>query len=244
MKKIGLVMMMWGAVVLANVPALGSGNMEKTYALAVDSADVPARKLGKKADGDGMKNVLRTVRFSNMEVNHIRVRTPGLFEGTLRFLVHLDSLDEERYCFPLPGAKVISAYGARRGHSGTDLKTKANDTIRCVFDGVVRMSKSYAAYGNVVVVRHDNGLESVYSHNSKNLVKSGDFVRAGQPIGLIGRTGRATTEHLHFEFRVNGQPFNPDIVFNLQDGVLRRETLICSKMKNGIVVKTFMNTLK
>ena len=77
------------------------------------------------------------------------------------FDIHLDSIKENEYCFPLPGGKVISAYGARRGHSGTDIKTKANDTIRCAFDGIVRMAKTYAAYGNVVVVRHDNGLESI-----------------------------------------------------------------------------------
>lgn len=184
------------------------------------------------------------LHFSNMEANHIRVKTPGLFDGRQRFLVCLDSLKEGRYCFPLPGAKVISPYGARRGHSGVDLKTKANDTIRCVFDGVVRMSKPYAAYGNVVVVRHDNGLESVYSHNSRNLVKAGEFVRAGQPLALTGRTGRATTEHLHFELRVDGQHFNPDIVFNLRDGILRKETFICSKKNSGIIVKPFLDTLK
>lgn len=147
-----------------------------------------------------------------MEVNHIRVNTPGLFNERKSFSIHLDSIKENEYCFPLPGGKVISAYGARRGHSGTDIKTKANDTIRCAFDGIVRMAKTYAAYGNVVVVRHDNGLESIYSHNSRNLVKSGDIVKAGDAVGLTGRTGRATTEHLHLEFRIDGQHFNPNLI--------------------------------
>lgn len=97
-----------------------------------------------------------------------------------------------------PGAKVISAYGTRGGHSGADIKTCAKDTIRAAFDGVVRMSKPYYAYGNLVVVRHANGLETIYSHNFKNLVQSGDTVKAGQPIGLTGRTGRATTEACAF----------------------------------------------
>lgn len=79
--------------------------------------------------------------FTAMEVNHIRVKTPGLFNGRKSFSIHLDSIKENEYCFPLPGGKVISAYGARRGHSGTDIKTKANDTIRCAFDGIVRMAK-------------------------------------------------------------------------------------------------------
>ena len=168
--------------------------------------------------------------FSSMEVNHIRVVTPGLFSQNKSIYLHLDSLKEMGYAFPLPGGKVISAYGARKGHSGADIKTCAKDTVRCAFDGGVRMSKPYSAYGNVVVVRHANGLETIYSHNSQNLVHSGDIVKAGQPIGLTGRTGRATTEHLHFETRINGQHFNPNIIFNLKDGTLRKGTIKCTKM--------------
>ena len=124
--------------------------------------------------------------FSSMEVNHVRVATPGLFAKSNHIYLHLDSLQEHEYAFPLPGAKVISAYGTRGGHSGADIKTCAKDTIRAAFDGVVRMSKPYYAYGNLVVVRHANGLETIYSHNFKNLVQSGDTVKAGQPIGLTG----------------------------------------------------------
>ena len=175
--------------------------------------------------------------FTNMEINHIRVKTPGLFSGCKSFSIHLDSMKANEYCFPLAGGKVISPYGTRRGHSGTDIKTKANDTIRCAFDGVVRMAKPYAAYGNVVVVRHPNGLESIYSHNSRNLVKSGDLVKAGDAVGLTGRTGRATTEHLHLEFRVDGQHFNPNIIFDMKDRTLRKTEVVCTKACNGVIVK-------
>jgi metalloendopeptidase len=175
--------------------------------------------------------------FSSMEINHIRVATPGLFTKDKNLLLHLDTLPEDEYAFPLPGAKVISPYGTRRGHSGADLKTCAGDTIRAAFSGVVRMSKPYAAYGNVVVIRHLNGLETIYSHNVKNLVQSGDRVLAGQPVALTGRTGRATTEHLHFETRINGQHFNPDLIFNLKEGTLRKECVQCAKKGNGILVK-------
>ena len=175
--------------------------------------------------------------FSSMEINHIRVATPGLFSKDKNLLLHLDTLTENEYAFPLPGAKVISPYGPRRGHSGADLKTCAGDTIRAAFSGVVRMSKPYAAYGNVVVIRHSNGLETIYSHNVKNLVQSGDWVLAGQPVALTGRTGRATTEHLHFETRINGQHFNPDLIFNLKEGTLRKECVQCVKKGNGVTVK-------
>ena len=175
--------------------------------------------------------------FSSMEINHIRVATPGLFTKDESLLLHLDTLTENEYAFPLPGAKVISPYGTRRGHSGADLKTCAGDTIRAAFSGVVRMSKPYAAYGNVVVIRHSNGLETIYSHNVKNLVQSGDWVLAGQPVALTGRTGRATTEHLHFETRINGQHFNPDLIFNLKEETLRKECVQCAKKGNGVTVK-------
>ena len=175
--------------------------------------------------------------FSSMEINHIRVATPGLFTKDKNLLLYLDTLTENEYAFPLPGAKVISPYGTRRGHSGADLKTCAGDTIRAAFSGVVRMSKPYAAYGNVVVIRHSNGLETIYSHNVKNLVQSGDWVLAGQPVALTGRTGRATTEHLHFETRINGQHFNPDLIFNLKEGTLRKECVQCVKKGNGVTVK-------
>ena len=180
----------------------------------------------------------RQILFFFREVNHIRVATPGLFAKGNHIYLHLDSLKEHEYAFPLPGGKVISAYGTRGGHSGADIKTCANDTIRAAFDGVVRMSKPYYAYGNLVVIRHANGLETIYSHNCKNLVRSGDVVKAGQPIGLTGRTGRATTEHVHFETRINGQHFNPNLIFDLKERKLRKECIKCSKNGSGVIVKS------
>lgn len=174
--------------------------------------------------------------FTQYERNHIRIHTPGLFDGKSRLEIPLELLADSGSCFPLPGAKVISPFGGRRGHSGADIKTKANDTIRAAFDGVVRMSKSYGAYGKVIVIRHPNGLETVYSHNVKNMVESGDTVKAGQFIALTGRTGRATTEHLHFEVRVNGQAINPSLVFDMNGYTLKRHTLVCVRSGNKVKV--------
>lgn len=155
---------------------------------------VPLLLIALGATAQGKKTV-----FSTMETNHIRVATPGLFSQRELIELPLEDIPDTEYSFPLPGGKVISPYGRGRGrHSGIDIKTYAKDTIRSAFNGVVRMSKSYSAYGNVVVVRHDFGLETIYSHNFKNLVHCGDTVKAGQPIALTGRTGRASTEHLHF----------------------------------------------
>ena len=182
------------------------------------------------------KNI--TVNFSNREKNDIAVTDPLLMADENSMLIDLSLIQKEDYAFPLPGAKVISPYaGRRKHHSGVDLKTCANDTIISAFDGIVRLAKPYYAYGNVIVVRHYNGLETVYSHNSKNLVKPGDYVKAGQPIALTGRAGRATTEHLHFEVRVNGQHFNPNLVFDLQERKLNNQCLVFTQKGGKIAVK-------
>lgn len=179
-----------------------------------------------------------TTDFTSREINHIGVGDAARFQDSDTEIIDLSLIQEGDYAFPLPGAKVISPYGGRRRHhSGYDIKTCPNDTIVAAFDGVVRLSKPYAAYGNVIVIRHYNGLETVYSHNSKNLVKPGDYVKAGQPIALTGRTGRATTEHLHFEVRVNGQHFNPNLVFDLQERKLNNQCLVFTQKGGKIAVK-------
>lgn len=160
------------------------------------------------------------------------------FNGNSTFSIDLSAITDDEWCYPLPGAKVISPYGkrGRRGHSGTDLKTKPNDSIYAVFDGVVTMSQAFAGYGNCIILRHANGLETLYSHNSKNLVKVGDHVKVGQKIALTGRTGRATTEHLHFEVRVGGRHYNSDILFNHTTRKLRSHKLTFTK-GGGVSIK-------
>ena len=180
-----------------------------------------------------------TERLTDRDRSHVGVKDPKRFAEGNTEIIDLSLIPEEEYAFPLPGAKVISPYGGRRRHhSGVDIKTKPNDTIVAAFDGLVRMAKPYAAYGNVIVIRHYNGLETVYSHNSKNLVKPGDRVKAGQPIALTGRTGRATTAHLHFETRLNGEHFNPNLVFNFTTRKLHRYCLLCTRKGNSIAIKT------
>ncbi len=195
---------------------------------------MPKAELLPEVDGS-RKNITST--FGAADGEHIKARDRKLFANSDEEIIYLSRIKSYHYAFPLPGAKMISPYGGnRKNHSGTDLKTCANDTIVSVFDGVVRMAKPYAAYGNVVVVRHYNGLETVYSHNSKNLVKPGDEVRVGQSIALTGRTGRATTEHLHFEVRINGTAFNPDLLFDFSTRTLRGKDLLCRRKGSAIVV--------
>ncbi len=144
----------------------------------------------------------------------------------------LRKMPEGSWDYPLHGCKVISPYGGKRHHGGVDLKTRPNDSIHVAFDGEVVRSGPFSGYGNCVIVKHANGLETLYSHQSKNLVKTGEKVRAGQVIGLTGRTGRATTEHLHLETKFNGRRFNPIILFDHANHSLQQVTLTFTRNGN------------
>ena len=159
------------------------------------------------------------------------------FTITNTFRLDLEKIEEKAWAYPLPEAKVISPYGGKRRHSGVDLKTKANDEIVAAFDGEVVASGPYYGYGNCIRIKHAYGLETLYSHQSKNFVKKGDKVKAGQVIGLTGRTGRATTEHLHFEMSFGGRRLDPAIVFDHSNHKLKAATLHLTKGKGVKSVK-------
>ena len=160
------------------------------------------------------------------------------FTITNTFRLDLEKIEEKAWAYPLPDARVISPYGGARRHSGVDLKTKPNDEIYAAFDGEVVASGPYYGYGNCIRIRHAYGLETLYSHQSKNMVKKGDKVKAGQVIGLTGRTGRATTEHLHFEVSFGGKRLDPAIIFDHSNHKLKAATLHLTKGKG---VKSVMN---
>jgi len=151
------------------------------------------------------------------------------FEKSNTFKLNLDKISSKRWAYPLPGAKVISPYGGKRRHGGVDLKTKPNDKIVAAFDGVVTLSGPHYGYGNCIKIKHAYGFETLYSHQSKNMVKVGQKVKAGQVIGLTGRTGRATTEHLHFEVHFRGKRYNPNVLFNHNERRLNHSTLTLTK---------------
>lgn len=152
-----------------------------------------------------------------------------------QFSINFAVYGEKDWKYPLPGAKIISPYGGSRHHAGTDLKTRANDTIYATFPGQIIISGPHYGYGNFVLIRHANGLETAYSHNTKNLVKVGQWVQAGQPIALTGQTGRASTPHLHFETRVNGKAFDSSKLFDHNANKLRMQKFVFTKQGNGIV---------
>lgn len=159
------------------------------------------------------------------------------FTITNTFRLDLEKIEEKAWTYPLPDARVISPYGGARRHSGVDLKTKPNDEIYAAFDGEVVASGPYYGYGNCIRIKHAYGLETLYSHQSKNMVKKGDKVKAGQVIGLTGRTGRATTEHLHFEVSFGGKRLDPAIIFDHSNHKLKAATLHLTKGKGVKSVK-------
>ncbi|HIU39078.1 MAG TPA: peptidoglycan DD-metalloendopeptidase family protein [Candidatus Limisoma intestinavium] len=127
-------------------------------------------------------------------------------------------IDVSEYAMPVPGY-VTSPYGYRprfrRSHKGIDLKLQTGDTVRAAFSGKVRLTRyERRGYGYYVIIRHHNGLETVYGHLSKFLVKPNQDVKVGDPIALGGSTGRSTGPHLHFETRFMGYAINPSAIFD------------------------------
>lgn len=132
------------------------------------------------------------------------------------------TFDLTGFCMPTSNTKINDIFGyrprRRRAHYGLDVKVNIGDTIRSAFDGKVRVVKNQGrrGYGKYIVIRHDNGLETVYGHLSKQLVEEDQLVRAGDVIGLGGNTGRSTGSHLHFETRFLGVAINPALMFDFE----------------------------
>lgn len=135
-----------------------------------------------------------------------------------------------QWCVPYK-TKVYSPFGYRhrRRHQGIDLPLHTGEPVRAAFDGKVRLSKYYTGYGNLVIIRHENGLETFYGHLSRRDVKPGDWVSAGDVIGLGGSTGRSTGPHLHFETRYRGFAFDPQRIADYETGTLRHMAFVLKK---------------
>lgn len=129
---------------------------------------------------------------------------------------------------PVKKALITSHFGIRygRNHNGTDLDLETGDTVYAAFDGVIRYGRYHAnGFGNLIIARHFNGLETYYAHLSKLLVSPNTVVKAGQPIGLGGNTGRSSGSHLHFEIRFYDQPIDPELVFDFKKGEVTSQNL-------------------
>ncbi len=119
-------------------------------------------------------------------------------------------------------------------HKGIDIDLNKGDAVVAAFDGKVRIAKRKGGYGNVVVIMHPNGLETVYAHLHKFKVKAGDVVLSGQTIGLGGSTGHSTGSHLHFEVRYKGQALNPASIISFTDHKLLDDAIVLKKSRKDI----------
>ncbi len=216
------------------VDTLSSGNPDVSVVLYSDNTWSYVRHT------DFVEDPAIFNEYWNTNVSHAYggVEASSLPESIAISLV--DSL--HGYRCPYKG-KISSRFGIRgsRQHQGVDLPLKSGETIYAAFDGKVRFSKSSGGYGNLIVIRHNNGLETYYAHLSARNVEAGDWVVAGQAIGAGGSTGRSSGPHLHFEVRYYGQVFDPERIFDFASGELRGEELLLKRRHFSIYSKYEQN---
>ena len=150
-------------------------------------------------------------------------------------IIKIESDSLGNYAHPRVG-QINSKFGWRDGrmHKGIDINLHKGDAVVSAFDGMVRIAHAKGAYGNVVIIRHYNGLETVYAHLSKIKVKPGQVVLAGQLIGLGGSTGRSSGPHLHFEVRFKGQALNPASIISFIENKTYNDSIVIKKSRYGI----------
>ncbi len=189
---------------------------------------------------DNKLRAIDSISIANLRLNESIAdpTMPGLYPSWTHEYVHYDTplpreykIDLSSFHMPCDSRVVTSHFGYRprfhRKHYGTDIKVYVGDTIRAAFDGKVRLVKyDGRGYGKFVMIRHANGLETLYGHMSKQLVKEDQIVRAGEPIGLGGSTGRSTGSHLHFETRFLGDYINPETLFSFEMHDTRANTYV------------------
>ncbi|MBL6964291.1 MAG: peptidoglycan DD-metalloendopeptidase family protein [Bacteroidetes bacterium] len=160
--------------------------------------------------------------WNEKKIDPYKINLARKTDTTQLVLVH----DSFIYVHPVKDV-INSVFGMRgyRFHYGMDIELDTGDSVLCAFDGKVRFAKYYSGYGNVVVVTHINGLETLYAHLSRIKVEVGEKLKAGQLVGLGGATGRATGSHLHFEVRFMGKAMDPRIIIDFDNYILISDTL-------------------
>lgn len=226
------------AIVVRRIP-LASGPELNTDQLVVDTIPSSSEGLNIVLFNDNTWRYIRnrdisvideTVFTQDWDTVNLSVYKTELKDLPISMVIDLvDSL--KSYHYPYKG-RITSKYGPRRRrvHQGTDIGLTIGDPIYATFDGRVRITKYYrGGYGNLIVLRHDNGLETYYGHLSEILVQPEQWVTAGQVIGYGGSTGRSTGPHLHYEMRYKGQSFDAERLIDFSTGTLRRETFLLKR---------------
>lgn len=227
------------AIIVKRVPLESKDAVEsKEDVLVVDTIPSSSEGLNIVLYND---NTWRYVRNRNIDVIDETIYTENWTSKIQPYDVELNSLpismvidlvdSLKSYHYPFKG-RVTSKYGPRRSriHQGTDIDLETGDPVYATFDGRVRVTTYVrGGYGNLVILRHDNGLETYYGHLSEISVEPNEWVTAGQVIGKGGNTGRSTGSHLHFEMRYKGHTFDPERLIDFSTGTLRRETFLLKR---------------
>ena len=227
------------AIIVKRVPLASGATFDMKDILVVDTIPSSSEGLSIVLYNDNTWRYVRnrnidvldeTIYTQNWDTTKIHVYDTELKDLPMSMVIDLvDTL--KSYHYPHKG-RVTSKYGPRRRriHQGTDIDLETGDPIYATFDGRVRHTTYIArGYGNLVIIRHDNGLETFYAHLSEINVKPGEWVTAGQVIGKGGNTGRSTGSHLHYEIRYKGQSFDPERLIDFTTGDLRRETFLLKR---------------
>ena len=180
-------------------------------------------------DGEGGDDVIPSAElyevWNNLEVNPYKTSLDSV-------LVNGTDIDFTGFTYPLPvNYRVTSEFGPRRYryHYGIDLKLEIGDSVVSVLDGMVRIAKKMKGYGNFVLIRHHNGMESFYGHLNDILVEPDQAIKSGDLIGFGGNTGRSTGPHLHFELRYLGLPINPRDIVDFDNLCVKADTITLSR---------------
>ena len=220
-------------------------------ALSVRSQDLmvnatPIHRHIKKLDS------LKLVNFFDLKMHEEVKDFSHIYKTWENTRIHADGVIPDtfnvyvgNFTMPSKSTLVTSQYGVRWGkmHNGTDIKVFLGDTIYAAFEGKVRIvGYDKNGYGKYIVIRHNNGLETLYAHMSAHIVKANQHVKSGQPIGLGGNTGRSTGSHLHFETRLCGNIINPEDIFDFKMGDVRYDKYyVFVKKKNESQNRSYAN---
>ena len=227
------------AIIVKRVPLASGEAFDVKDVLVVDTIPSTSEGLSIVLYNDNTWRYVRnrnidvldeTIYTQNWDTTKIHVYKEELKDLPMSMVIDLVDTLKSYHC-PITG-RVTSKYGPRRRgiHQGTDIDLETGDPIYATFDGRVRVTTYIArGYGHLIIIRHDNGLETFYAHLSEINVKPGDWVTAGQLIGKGGNTGRSTGSHLHYEIRYKGHSFDPERLIDFTTGTLRRETFLLKR---------------
>jgi len=224
---------------LDSIPYDLAGEITRVVRSRMPDAEI-AKVVDQKEAIDFTDSMPATNYYSVWDDKHVTCIFDLLQKNDTSFVLELTNDKLGKYTHPFSG-EITSWFGWRdsTNHNGIDIDLNKGDPVVAAFEGKVRIAQRAGGFGNVVIIRHYNGLETVYGHLSKIKVKSGQVVRSGQVIGLGGSTGHSTGSHLHFEMRFKGIPINPVFIVSLKTEDLIATDFIVKKTRWGMTAYPF-----